>query len=144
MTDTINGLDTRDRFCAIFFTRDTTLVISILYSCKPSPLWKWSALKGKNLLPRGSKFFPFRVDPFSERKQTPFDSYLRWKIYLFLLNLTMNRMDNRITQRLGCLRRRVFAAGHVVWNLPDHNQDKTTKQKGRKIQNIYVQIYFNI
>ena len=29
------------------------------------PYGKGSALKGKNLLPKGSKFFPFRVDPFS-------------------------------------------------------------------------------
>ena len=29
------------------------------------PTWKGSTLKGKNLL-QGSKFFPFRVDPFSE------------------------------------------------------------------------------
>ena len=33
---------------------------------------KVSTLKGKNLLP-GSKFFPFRVDPFSEWKQKHFD-----------------------------------------------------------------------
>ena len=27
----------------------------------------------------GSKFFPFRADPFSEGKQNNFDSYLPWK-----------------------------------------------------------------
>ena len=33
-------------------------------------LLKWeSTLKGKNLLPIGSKFFPFKVDPFLERKK---------------------------------------------------------------------------
>ena len=32
--------------------------------CLPSE--KGSTLKGKNLLPIGSKFFPFRVDPFLE------------------------------------------------------------------------------
>ena len=30
------------------------------------PSEKGSTLKGKNLLPQGNKFFPFRVDPFSE------------------------------------------------------------------------------
>ena len=45
------------------------------------PSIKGSALKGKDLLPRprgrgaerGSKFFPFRVDPFSEGRQNSFD-----------------------------------------------------------------------
>ena len=31
-----------------------------------SHLKKGSIQKGKNLLPKGSKFFPFRVNPFSE------------------------------------------------------------------------------
>ena len=32
-----------------------------------------STLKGKNLLPLGSRFFPFRVDPFSEERRNQFD-----------------------------------------------------------------------
>ena len=36
---------------------------------------KGSALKGKNLLPTRSKFFPFRVDPFSEGRQNCSGSY---------------------------------------------------------------------
>ena len=40
-----------------------TVTLSDLF-CPPSE--KGSTLKGKNLLPKGSKFFPFRVDPFSE------------------------------------------------------------------------------
>ena len=34
----------------------------------PIPSEKRSTLKGKNLLPGGSKFFPFRVDPFLIRE----------------------------------------------------------------------------
>ena len=34
-----------------------------------SPFWNKSTLKGKNLLPIGSKFFPFKVDLFSEGAQ---------------------------------------------------------------------------
>ena len=41
---------------------------------------KGSTLKGKNLLPlfapKGSKFFPFRVDPFSEGMQKQFDKVI--------------------------------------------------------------------
>ena len=36
-------------------------------------LLKRYTLKGKNFLPRKSKFFSFRVDPFSERNQNNFD-----------------------------------------------------------------------
>ena len=53
----------------LFCTRETTSVTCYLLSCAPSPSEKGSTLKGKNLLPFGSKFFPFRVDPFSEGRQ---------------------------------------------------------------------------
>ena len=46
-----------------FLTRETTFVTSYLLSCTPHSE-KGSTLKG------GSKFFPFRVDSFSEGKQT--------------------------------------------------------------------------
>ena len=36
------------------------------------PSDKRSVLKGKNLLPHGSKFFHFRVDPISEGNQKQF------------------------------------------------------------------------
>ena len=49
-----------------FCTRKTTFVTSGCFSCSQVPSKKSSTLKGKNLLPRGSKFSPFRVDPFSE------------------------------------------------------------------------------
>ena len=39
----------------------------VLAPTPTSPLPKrGSTLKGKNLLPLGSKFLPFKVDPFSE------------------------------------------------------------------------------
>ena len=41
------------------FSADNSVKICF---CFPSE--KWSTLKGKNLLPWGSKFFPFRVDHF--------------------------------------------------------------------------------
>ena len=43
-------------------TLSKEITLSILFF-RPSE--KRSTLKGKNLLPGGSKFFPFRVDPFS-------------------------------------------------------------------------------
>ena len=47
-------------------TRETIFVTSCLHSCKSSLFWKRVCIKRKALAPRGSKFFPFRVDPFSE------------------------------------------------------------------------------
>ena len=46
--------------------QETTYVTSCLLSCKPSPFWK----RG---LPKGSKLFPFWVDPFSEGRLNNFD-----------------------------------------------------------------------
>ena len=40
-----------------------------LFSCTPKPFWKGVFSKRKEFAPRGSKFFPFRVDPFSEGMQ---------------------------------------------------------------------------
>ena len=72
--------DTLGKFSAIF-TRETTFATSCLpfcahqahsdkavYSIRKECVPLQSTLKGKNLLPR-SKFFPFRVDHFSERRQ---------------------------------------------------------------------------
>ena len=42
------------------FKGDNSIKIILL------PSEKGFTLKGKNLLPKGSKFFPFRVNPFSE------------------------------------------------------------------------------
>ena len=44
-----------------------------LFSSHQSPSEKVSTLKGKHLLPKGSKFIPIRVDPFSEDRQHQFD-----------------------------------------------------------------------
>ena len=50
------------------------------------PSEKGSTLKGKNLLPPGNKFFPFRVDPFSEEvwhivQKVRNYSYLLYKLW---------------------------------------------------------------
>ena len=63
--------DKGDDFCDFLF--------ALLYNKIPSE--KKSTLEGKNLLPKevysrrkefGSKFFPFRVDPFSEGSKNNF------------------------------------------------------------------------
>ena len=46
---------------------------SCLLYCKLSPFWKEVYSKRKEFAPTGSKFFPFRVDPFSEGRQKPFE-----------------------------------------------------------------------
>ena len=72
-----------------FFARETTFVTSCLFSCAPNPLWKRVCSKRKEYVPllahveKGlllKEIFPFRVDLFSEGKQSSFDkSYLPWK-----------------------------------------------------------------
>ena len=44
-----------------------------------------STLKGKNLLPKGSKFLSFRVGPFSEWRQNHLTELPSEKLYPFLL-----------------------------------------------------------
>ena len=46
---------------------------SCLLSCPPKLFWKGSIIKRKEFATKGSKLFPFKVDPFSERRQTYFD-----------------------------------------------------------------------
>ena len=62
-------LDTLGIFSAIF-TRETTFVTSCLLSYAPNSFWKGIYSKRKEFASTGSKFFPFRVDPFSGRRQT--------------------------------------------------------------------------
>ena len=45
-----------DNFCDLLF----------FISCSSNPFLKGPTLKGNNLLPLGSKFFPFIIDPLSE------------------------------------------------------------------------------
>ena len=46
---------------------------SCLLSCEPNPSEKGSALKRKEFDPTGSKFFPLRIDPFTEGSQNKFE-----------------------------------------------------------------------
>ena len=55
-----------------FLRRETTFISACLLPAYQVPAENRSTLKGKNLLPRGAKFFPFRVDPF-RREQDDFD-----------------------------------------------------------------------
>ena len=56
-----------------FFTKKTIFLTSCLLSFHQVSSEKGSTLKGKNLVPPGSKFFPFRIDPFSEGNKNDFD-----------------------------------------------------------------------
>ena len=66
----------------LFHTRETTFVTCSL-SCMQIPFYKGSThkspekesvLKKKEFAPMGSKFFPFRIDFFSEGGKDNFDS----------------------------------------------------------------------
>ena len=58
------------------FSRETTFVTSCLLSCIPSPFRKGVYSKMKEFAPIGSKFFPFRGDPFPERTKQFDKNYL--------------------------------------------------------------------
>ena len=46
---------------------------------------KWIYSGRKELAPSGTKFFPFRVDPFSEVRQNNFNRFASLKVHRFLL-----------------------------------------------------------
>ena len=56
-----------------FFTRETIFVTSCLLSWTGIPSQKEVYSKRKEFAPRGSKFFPFRVDPFEDGDRIHFD-----------------------------------------------------------------------
>ena len=75
----VKRLDTLHRFSAIFLTREATLWFPICFPVH-HPLWKKNNPKAKNLVlrgrkeffPKGSKFFTFRVHPFTEGSKNNF------------------------------------------------------------------------
>ena len=60
-------------------TREITFVTSCLRSCTSNPFWKGVYSERKEFAPMGSKFFHFRVNPFSEGRQKQYwQSCLPW------------------------------------------------------------------
>ena len=55
-------------FGSFLISLQKILWFSLLF-CTQTPIWKVVCPKRKEFAPRGSKFFPFRVDPFSEGKK---------------------------------------------------------------------------
>ena len=77
-------------FSAIY-TWEMTMWLTVLLSCTTNPVWKEVYAKRKEFAPKGSKFFPFRVDPFLERRKkqsdrvaTPESVSIRLKFYVFV------------------------------------------------------------
>ena len=69
-----------------FYTREATFVTSpVCFPVQQFPSEKWS-LNGKTLL-HGSKFFPFRVDPFYKDSINNFDKVASLDMYRFPLTL---------------------------------------------------------
>ena len=54
------------------FKRETSFLTLCLSFLTPIPFWNRVYSKRKEFAPFGSKFFPLRVDPFSEGRQTGF------------------------------------------------------------------------
>ena len=80
------GLDTPDRFSAIL-KRESTFMSSCLAVLHTKPLLKGVYAKRKEyFFPTGNKFFPFRIDTFSEGRQNNFDRIVSPEKYQFPLN----------------------------------------------------------
>ena len=72
LTILLRGLDAFDRF-SLFLPGETTFVTFCLLYCMPYLFWKGVHSRRKEFAPPGSKFFPFRVNHLSERRQKLFD-----------------------------------------------------------------------
>ena len=86
MSDHYENCTLRDIYLVVFLsfcTRETTLVTSCMLFCTPNPFWKRVCSKRKEFAPKGSKFFPFRVDPFSEGSQNNFDRAASLRVHQF-------------------------------------------------------------
>ena len=68
MRNKLSELDTLGRFSAIFLTSETTSVMSCLLSYTICLFGKEAYSNRKEFAPKGSKYFPIRVDLFSEGK----------------------------------------------------------------------------
>ena len=66
------GLNTLGRF-SVMLSRETIVVTSCLLSCNPGPFWKGVYSRRKEFAPKGSKFFPCRVDSFQKGGKSIFD-----------------------------------------------------------------------
>ena len=67
--------------CSIsFITREITFMTSLLLSYTPNDFWKGVYSKRKEFATHGSKFCPFRVDLFSEGRQTIGERCRPWKV----------------------------------------------------------------
>ena len=66
MAQILSRLDILGRFPANFHKTDKILQLPVCFPAHKSPSEKEPTLKRKEFACRGSKFFPFRKDPFSE------------------------------------------------------------------------------
>ena len=70
-----------------FFKKETRYGLPGLVSCTSISFWKGVYSKRKEFAPMGSKFSPFRIDPFSEGRQNIFILILNSpEMYQFPLN----------------------------------------------------------
>ena len=80
-------MDIPVRFLAIF-KREATFLYLTFASCTLRPFSKGVYLERKEFASKGSKFFPFNVDHFSEGRQNNSDSVNSHAVYPFPLTLS--------------------------------------------------------
>ena len=91
----LRRLITIGRFSAIF-TRGITIVTSCLLLCTYYSFWKGGFLEKKEFIPKGSKFFRLKVEPFSKGRKTMLTElpFLKGAKY-FILSRTLFRMEEK-------------------------------------------------
>ena len=81
----INGIGYKWQIFPSFLQTEIKFVTSCLLCCTGSAFWKEVYFKKKEFAPIGSKFFPFRVDPFQKGGKTILIELSSLKVYAFLL-----------------------------------------------------------
>ena len=67
------------------FTREITFLHPVCFPAYQNPFWKRINSKRKDIAQKESKFFPFKVDRFSEGRQNNFTNMPLLKVYSFPL-----------------------------------------------------------
>ena len=118
----LRGLDTRSRFSP-FYKGDKLRNFMFAFLLIKT-LLKGVHSKRKEFAPRGSKFFPFRVDPFSEGSKTILTVE---SLTLESVSIPLNVCSLRGLDILGSLYTSVYNADNFFWLITNSSLFKYTK-----------------
>ena len=115
------------------FIRKKIFVISCLLRCILSPFLKGVYSKRKEFAPLGSKFFPFRVDPFPERRKKQIWHLSSLKKYSFLLTKGCILIDRFHCMLFSCRYKNTDNYSLIIPDLPKVFRNRTEQCKRRQV-----------